>query len=109
MQQDPYYTLLYHAKKQYYATREDIVTKKAGMKGWKGWVDNLAKRWLLKLLIGHAVQIIREHEQLPFNAHHNYIPPKPTDYIGNEPWFLRILELLKSGAREWTLDDTPQR
>jgi len=99
MARDPYYTSLYKAKKEYYLNRPDLVEQKDSKKGWKGWIDNMAKRWLIKLLISHAWEIIRRSEGLPVNPHHGYIEPKPEGFNPNDPKFCRILENLKNGIR----------
>lgn len=80
MAKDPYYTELYHAKKLYLTNREDLVAQK-DKKGWKGHVDSMAKRWMEKLVIGHAWEIIRKTERLSINPHHSYIPLKPKDKL----------------------------
>lgn len=43
-------------------------------------LDNLARRWLSGLLVGHAAELLRRAEGLPvesFMSHRGYIPPKP--------------------------------
>lgn len=48
-------------------------------KGWRGHVDDMARRFVLKLLISHGTQIILESYGETFPKHHNFVPPKPTD------------------------------
>lgn len=74
MAKDPYYYPLYKQKKEYLTTRPDL-DKTA--KGYKGHIDNLAKRWLMKILISHAWEILRKAEGLTINPHQGYIGPKP--------------------------------
>lgn len=52
--------------------------EKVKKRGWKGWVDNMAKRWLMKILASHAVEIICKAEGKPIvSEHHPHIPIKP--------------------------------
>lgn len=98
MARDPYYTALYKAKKEYYLNRPDLVEEK-DKKGWKGHIDNMAKRWLTKLLISHAWEIIRKSEGLLVNPHHSYIPPKPENLIQFKLDFENIIRKLLKGER----------
>lgn len=119
MAKDPFYTKLYHRKKEYYLTqpreiREDdkvIIyppfeqvfkdpkkcpdyhsckerlagkAKRLGRKPkklpCKAHCDNMAKRWLIGIIVSHATQIMRETEGLDvgsFKVHKNYISPPP--------------------------------
>jgi hypothetical protein len=80
MQGDSYYSQIYRMKKEYYNAIEEIIEKKDSMIGWKGWVDNMAKIVMLKLVVSHAVEIILKENGLPFiSSHENnrYLPPKP--------------------------------
>jgi hypothetical protein len=80
-QGDEYYRPLFDAKKDYLTNRPDIQAKKGTEKGWKAHIHALARLWLTKLLIGHAVEIIRESEGFSVPRHRGYIPPKPEDPI----------------------------
>jgi len=43
-------------------------------------LDQMAKRWLMGILVSHATELMREALGLDttnFKAHHDYIPPKP--------------------------------
>jgi len=43
-------------------------------------VDNMAKRWLMGILVSHATELMREALGLDttnFKAHKNYVRPKP--------------------------------
>lgn len=80
MAKDPYYTQLYKLKKEYYANRPDIAAKKDTERGWKGHVDNMAKRYMLKLIISHALEVISLSEGYDISnlhSHRGYIPPPP--------------------------------
>jgi hypothetical protein len=44
----------------------------------KKHIDSMAKRWLTKLILSHALQIMREAEGLDtknLKSHRGYIPP----------------------------------
>jgi hypothetical protein len=46
-------------------------------------LDNLAKRFLMGILVSHAAEIMRESLGLDtsnYKAHRGYIPPKPADF-----------------------------
>ena len=80
MAKDNYYKALFDAKKLYLTGRPDFVEQReAGKKGVKGHVNSMAARWLCKLIISHAVEIMRESEGLEVHRHHGHIPPKPED------------------------------
>jgi len=62
--------------------------------------DNLARRWLLKLLLSNALEIIREAEGLDVSAirsHRSYIRPKPTEDATPPP---SLLEQIARGQPE---------
>jgi hypothetical protein len=99
MAKDPYYTALYRAKKEYYTGRPDLVALKDTKKGWKGWVDNMSKRWMVKILTSHAWEIMRRSEGLPVNPHHGYIPPKPIDTEEQREVLERVVPNLLRGIR----------
>jgi len=102
MAKDPYYFPLYQKKKEYYMQRmgeyiehaekcpefEECMRRlkaKAGRLGrapkkppCRAHIDNRAKRWLIKLILSHALQIMREAEGLDVSnlkSHRGYIPP----------------------------------
>lgn len=104
LHKDLYYTQIYHTMKYYYTYRQDMwdngqmqaatdkqieaertVVDRDGkhwlpkLKGWRGHVDDMARRFVWKLLISHGVQIILESYGTNFPKHHNYMPPKPDD------------------------------
>jgi len=61
--------------------------------------DSIAKRFLGEILISHATEIMREHEELStdsFKAHHGYIPPK--SYKEETP-NIELIEDIRMGAR----------
>ena len=45
--------------------------------GWKAWIDAMASRYVRKIILSHATEIIAVAEGLKFSRHQNYIPPKP--------------------------------
>ena len=102
MAQDLYYVALLNAKKQYYLTmRPDILEwEENKVKGWKGHVNNMALRWLTKLLQSHAIQILREENGLPFPKHHTFIPPKSPDQSENDETIKRVVPFLLRGDRD---------
>lgn len=75
MHKDPYYYKLYIAKKKYVERRRKV--EKKTEKGWKAHNNNLAKRWLMKLLLSHAYELMRREKGLEVYEHHPHIPPKP--------------------------------
>jgi hypothetical protein len=102
MHKDPYYTPLYKKKKAYYMEKmgayitnpqlcpkyEECKKKlmaKAKRLGrepknfpCKKHIDSMARRWLTKLILSHALQIMREAEGLDtenLKSHRGYIPP----------------------------------
>jgi hypothetical protein len=107
-QKSPYYYPLYKKKKEYYlkdrgmeqyiedptkcpnysectkklrktAQRQNREPKKPSC---KGHIDNMAKRWLAKILLGHALEVMKMHEGLDasvLRSHREYIPPNPGD------------------------------
>lgn len=102
MAQDPYYYPLYQMKKQYYMEKMGKYVKEPTLcpdyqkcmqrlkakaerlrrplkkPSCKAHIDNRAKRWLIKLILSHALQIMREAEGLDtsnLKSHRNYIPP----------------------------------
>ena len=117
MAKDPFYTELYHKKKDYYLNKSREVREdgrlvvyppfktiienpelcpdyeecKKRLEGrakrmgrevkqppCKAHCDNMAKRWLIGIIISHATQIMRETEELDvssFKAHREYIAP----------------------------------
>jgi len=65
----------------------------------KAHIDNLAKRFLIGIVLGNALEIMRVHEGLPVDnirAHHNYIPPK--SYPDEVPP-QHLLDAIRSGTR----------
>lgn len=44
---------------------------------WKKWINAMAARWMRKILLSHATEIIAVSEGYEFSRHSNYIPPKP--------------------------------
>ena len=111
LHQDIYYAAIYRTVKYYYtyradmwdrakmkkASTDDIPEDKAArtaildihgadywvptQRGWRGYVDNMARKFVLKMLVSHGVQIIRESYGQEFPKHHNYVPPKPADKV----------------------------
>jgi len=102
MAKDPYYTPLYQQKKAHYMEKMGkfidnpelcpdyekckrrlyAKAKRLGRKPkrfpCKAHIDNMAKRWLTKLILSHALEILREAEGLDVSnlrSHRNYIPP----------------------------------
>jgi len=102
MARDEYYTPLYQKKKEYYMQRmgrfiehpEECPEYEECMRRLKAkasrlrrapkkppcraHIDNRAKRWLTKLILSHALQIMREAEGLDtsnLKTHRGYIPP----------------------------------
>lgn len=100
--QDPYYYPLYQMKKQYYMEKmgkyiedpslcpdyqkcvQKLKNKAERLKrpikkpSCRAHINNRAKRWLIKLILSHALEIIREAEGLDtsnLKSHKNYIPP----------------------------------
>jgi len=91
LKRDDYYFPLYQAKREYYLTkRHDLRSPKR--------INAMSFRWLIKLLISHAWELIRKAEGLPINPHHNYIPPKPE----NPSEALLILERATKAIREYS-------
>jgi hypothetical protein len=75
---DQYYAKgIFRIQKHYYERRPDILAQKDARKGWKKWVNAMAVRWMRKLLIAHAAEIIIVANGGRFTKHTNYIPPKP--------------------------------
>jgi hypothetical protein len=122
---DCYYRPLYAAKKFYYLeTRgmkeyiqnpslcpqyeacKERLTRKAQRLGRKakkapcrGHVDSLAKRWLMGIVIGNALELMRDYEDLPvenIRSHSLYIRPKPHEDAVPPT---EIIEGLKAGKR----------
>jgi len=126
---DPYYTALYKAKKKYYLKVRgmekyiedptkcpdyekcmELLRAKAKRLGrpvkkppCRAHVDNRAKRWLIKLLLSHAWELIRREMGQEIPKHRNYIPPKPHEWweeIASSEWFQRILRNIETGKLE---------
>jgi len=135
MARDPYYVPLYQAKKDYYLTQRGYakyiedpkscpkyaeclkrLKGKASRLGktmkkppCKGHADNLAKRWLVKLLQSHALEIIRKSLGLPWDAvHHGYIPPKPEDPISREEALKQAVKYILNWPSEWRTASQPK-
>ena len=103
MAKDPYYYPLLQAKYEWYLRRGCCERHKPGEPGYKAHCWMMAIRWLVGLLVSHAWQLQREDLGLDVSAalqHRNYIPPKPENFRGDEPWFERILENLRNGKLE---------
>jgi len=65
--------------------------------------DNRAKRWLIKLLLSHAWELIRREMGQEIPKHRNYIPPKPHEWweeIASSKWFQKILRNIETGKLE---------
>ena len=108
MAKDFYHTKLYQTKKQYYSERVDLLEKKAIKKGWKAWIDSMAKRWALRLICSHAQEIIAEAEGQTevvkaIRSHHNYIPPKKANDDENEEILRRVCPKILRGdySQHW--------
>jgi len=125
MARDPYYVPIYQAKKWYYLNTRGmaryiqdptlcpeyqncwtrIVKKAQRLKRkpkklpCKGHADAMAKHFLAGILLGNALEILREYEGLPVDnirAHRNYVRPKPfPDATPPKD----LLERLKSGEK----------
>jgi len=70
-----FYYDYYQNAKAYYANHPKVL---ALTKGQKGYIDNLAKRKTLALIVSHGTELMREYEGLSteaFKAHRNYIAP----------------------------------
>jgi len=68
----------------------------------RGHINEKARRWTLKLLLSHVLEIMREWELLPVDhmrSHWNYIRPKPEDFNVQDQWFINVLENIRSGVR----------
>jgi len=105
MAKDSYYPAIYQAKKEYYLKTRKMeeflqdpakcpdyeaclqarkrVAERLGRKvkkaPCKGHIDNMAKRYMLKILLSHALQIIREaagYDVSALKSHRGYIKPK---------------------------------
>lgn len=78
--------------------RKIRTVEKVKKRGWKGWVDNMAKRWLMKILTSHAVEIICKAEGKPIvSEHHPHIPVKPESEVDQKRViinFLRYCDML---------------
>lgn len=99
MQNDPYYAELYRAKKDYYYQIDEILEKKDTIRGWKAWVDAMAKMAMIKIVVSHAVEIILKSNNKPFLSEHRnnrYLPPKPDDASEVE----RLVDLWKADMPE---------
>jgi len=59
----------------------ETVENRTQRPGWKKWIDEMAGRWMGKLLLSHCVEIIATAEGYHFSKHSDYIPPKPDDEI----------------------------
>ena len=91
IQTDPYYRKIYDLKKEYYENRPDILAEKeTNKKSWKKHVHLRAFRFMLKIILSHALEIIRQEEGLEFPRPHRwYIPIKPD--VTQEPQYLELL------------------
>jgi hypothetical protein len=61
MARDPYYSRIYQLKKEYFASRPDLVDQSEGpnkIKGWKGKIHRYSLRFLMKILTSHAYEIL---------------------------------------------------
>ena len=97
MHKDPYYYPLYKAKQAYTAKRKDRKELKKTEKGWKAHNNNLATRWLMKLLISHAYELMREQKHLEVYKHHPHIPPKPTSEKQIKTTLRKLIPIIKLG------------
>lgn len=91
IQTDPYYRKIYDLKKEYYENRPDIIAEKeTNKKSWKKHLHLRAFRFMLKILVSHALEIIRQEEGLEFPRPHRwYIPIKPE--VTQHPQYLELL------------------
>lgn len=97
MHKDPYYYPLYKAKQAFVAKRKDRKELEKTEKGWKAHNNNLATRWLMKLLISHAYELMREEKGLEVYKHHPHIPPKPQTTQEQKKMLKRIIPIIKKG------------
>lgn len=90
---DPYYYELYKAKKEYYQHRPDTgMMLEQKMKGVPARVNARAMMWLTKLIVSHAIEIIRRsHDMKEMPKHRYYLPPKPSDTIEQ----MRLIDMFK--------------
>jgi hypothetical protein len=92
MHTDPYYYELYKIKKDYYKERPDTGKMlEDKVKGVPAKVNARARMWLTKLIISHAIEIIRKSHGMTVPRHRYYLPPKPEDPAEQ----LRIIDLFK--------------
>ena len=53
------------------------------MEGWDGWMNSMGVRFMMKILISHALEIMRRAEGYQVNPveqfHRNPLPIKPKD------------------------------
>lgn len=112
---DSYYKGIYNIKKEYHLQRPDLVhLAEQGMKGWKGWINNMSIRVLTKILISHAFDLLKVDygmiNYLPEITHHNPLPVKP-DFFDEEQKILRGYklyqeQLLQKLKLAWANDPT---
>lgn len=90
---DPYYYELYKAKKEYYKQRYDTMKMvEDKVKAINAKIDARAKMWLTKLIISHAIEIIkRSHDGSTMPKHRYYLPPKPDDITE----VMRLVDMFK--------------
>lgn len=105
MHTDSYYYSLYVVKKDYYKRRIDFEKKlQDKIKGTPAKINAKAKQWLTKLIISHAIEIIRNANDLDFPRHRDYLPPKPDDPVE----VLRIVDLFKEQQAAYS-EETKKR
>src|SRR5215212_7830269 len=115
---DSYYKGIYNIKKAYHVQRPDLLAlAERGMKGWKGWINNMSIRVMTKILISHAFDLLKLDygmlNQLPEITHHNPLPVKP-EFNDDESRILRSYENAQSALLEklklaWINDETPTK
>ncbi len=65
-------------------------------------INNMAIRWLAKLLMAHAWEFIRAQAGQPINYHHDHIPPKPIDAENQRSQLQKFLNHdVEANKRRW--------
>ena len=90
---------IYQAKKEYYANRPDLKAQENTRRGWKGMIDGKARYWLDKIIISHAVEVMRGELGLSIPLHHPHIPPKPASATQRQKALRSLLPKIRRGRR----------